>query len=523
MRTAMWKLIFALLLPLCSSQLAAAQQDAASFVPESAAVFIEIHDLATLRKEWATDPLAKYLRDNLPMTPEPQGWLNVQKVMGMNGEEIVDRFFGKTVAFVAFDPTDDDPGMIITKVTDADAALAIEKLQLVPTKDLAGYRGFKSADDKAHIVIGKGWIIVTNPRYSDAVAKVLEGADAPLAKNDLHKAWLAKLPAGDRTATVYIRQADDNVHALGVYRKERDLTIQYRGKSPELAQLAAYLGNGGALDFGPLPTSTLAAISANILPPPGPGAQQLNRLFPGKSFTKDIHSKLATPTVFFLGEVAGDKLTPNPGLAIPVAGLSLKLRDPSVAEDLTKAIDGLMFVANFAAAKWEGPLVEVKAQSHSDITFQNANIGSALAHRAQREELRPLTISYGRVGEWYIICTQDQFFEQCIDAHLDSARSLTASSSFTNMNLKNHEAPIFTAMLKPRDLSAHMDTWQAHWKQVRPKVIEASQEILPATPEAQLVRGARIISGLLSHYQAMNIQAYRDGDTIAVQADVVRK
>jgi len=91
------------------------------------------------------------------------------------------------------------------------------------------------------------------------------------------------------------------------------------------------------------------------------------------------------------------------------------------------------------------------------------------------------------------------------------------------MNLKNHEAPIFTAMLKPRDLSAHMDTWQAHWKQVRPKVIEASQEILPATPEAQLVRGARIISGLLSHYQAMNIQAYRDGDTIAVQADVVRK
>ncbi len=523
MRLAMLKSIFVLLLTLGVAMPALAQQDAASLVPADAAVFMEVHDLAALRKDWVGDPLAKFLRDNLPMVPEPQGWLDVQKALGLSGDEIVDRFFGKTAAMVAFNPEDDEPGMIITKVSDGDAALAVEKLQLVHVKDFAGYRGFKSADEKAHLAIGKGWIIVVHPRYSGLAQKALETGENTLAKNDLYKSWIAKLPRGDRAATVYVRQSDEDVHALGVYRKERDLTIQYRGKSPQLAELAAYLGDGGALDFGPLPASAIAAISMNLLPPPGPDGKKLDRLFPGKSFTNDIHARLASPSVLFLGEVPGDRLTPNPGLSIPVAGLSLKLKDPAVAEDLTKAIDGLMFVANLAAAKWEGPLVEVNPQTHSEVTFRNANIGAALAHRTSRAELRPLSLSYGRVGDWYVICTQDQFFQQCIDAHLDSTRSLIASRSFTAMGLKNRQAPVFTAVLKPGDLAAHMETWQAHWKKVRPQVIEASQEMLPTTPEAQLVRGARIISGLLAHYESMSLQAFREGDTIAAQADVVRK
>ena len=523
MRHAMLQSFVALLLIISIHASAQAQQDTAALVPANAAVFIEVHDLATLRKDWANDPLAKFLRDNLPMVPEPQGWLDVQKVMGLNGDEIVDRFFGKTAAMVAFNPEDDEPGMIITQVADADAALAIDKLQLVHLKDFAGYRSFKSADEKAHIAVGKGWIIVVNPRYSELAQKTLESSEKTLADNDLYKTWLAKLPQGDRTATVYVRQSDEDVHALGVYRKDRDLTIQYRGKSPQLAELAAYLGDGGALDFGPLPASTIAAISMNLLPPPGPDGKQLDRLFPGKSFTKDIHAKLASPSVLFLGEVPGEKLSPNPGLSIPVAGLSLKLKDPDVAADLTKAIDGLMFVANLAAAKWEGPLVEVKAQTHSDVTFQNANIGSALAHRTQRDELRPLSLSYGRIGQWYVICTQDQFFQQCIDANLNPTSSLTASGPFAAMGLKNRQAPVFTAVLKPGDLAAHMETWHSHWQKVRPQVVEASQAMLPVSPEAQLVRGARIISGLLAHYESMSLQAFREGDVIAAQADVVRK
>lgn len=523
MRFATRQIFTALLLAVTFALPSVFAQDAASLVPGNAAVFIEVNDLATLRKDWASDPLAKFLQSNLPMTPEPEGWVQVQKVLGLSGDEVVDRFFGKTVALVIFNPGDNDPGMVLTKISDADMTLAIEKLQLKPVKDFAGYRGFKTADDKSHIALGNGWAIVTQPQYSAAAQAVLEAKEKPLADSELFKSWLGKLPAGDRAATFYVRQNDDNVHALGVYRKERDLTIQYRGKAPELAALFANLGTGGSLDFGPLPASTIAAITSNIVIPPGPNSKQLDRMFPGKSFEKDIHSKIASPAVVFLGEVTGDKLAPNPGLSLPVVGVSLKLRDPKVADDLTKAIDGLMFVANFAASKWQAPLIEVKAQQHGEITYQNANVGIALAHRTERAEIQALTLTYGRVGDWYVICTQDQFYKQCIDSHLDSTQSLIASRPFTSMGLKNHGEPIATAVLKPSALAAHMETWVAHWKKVRPQVVEASDALEPTTPEAQLVRGARIISGLLDHYQSMSLQAYRDGEGIAAQADVVRK
>ncbi len=534
MRLAFWKLFTLLLLitantgPRSFAQDAAAL-DAASLAPANAAVFIEIHDLATLRKDWASDPLAKFLQSNLPMVPPPEGWLQVQKVMGLTGDEIVDRFFGKTVAVVVFDPSDDEPGMLITKLSDADANLAIEKLQLKPARDFAGWRGFTSADDKAHIAFGHGWAVTVQPRYSNAAQAVLEAPGQSLAQDKTYKTWLAKLPAGNtdsqRIATAYIREGESDVHAMGFYRKQRDMTIHYRGTTPELLTMVQSLGDGAALDFGPLPASTIAAITVNLAPPAAAGAnaKQLDRLFSGRSYQNEIQPKLGAPTVMFLGEIPADRISPNPGLSVPVAGVSFKLKDAQVAQDLSKAIDNLIFLANFAAAKWEVPVVETKAQQHGNVAYQNANIGTALAHRTQRDELHALTLTYGRIGDWFVICTQDQFFQQCIDAHQDPALALTTSTAFKAMNLAGHEMPIATAVLKPGALADHMDTWLAHWKKVRPQVVEASQALEPTTGEAQLVRGARIVSGLLNHYQSMNIQIHRDGDVIAAKADVTRK
>jgi hypothetical protein len=516
MRLATGHLLLVLLLAL-----PALAQEAAKFAPANAAVFIEVHDLAQLRKDWAGDPLAKFLRENVPMIEQP-GWEAVEKVLDMKREEVVDRFFGTTAAIVVIDTNEQEPAMVISKVSEADAGLAVEKLGLKTAGEFGGFRGYKSADDKAHIAIGKGWVIVAQPRHSDAARAVLEGKVKSLAENVVFAQWTGKLPPG-RVATAFVRAADDNVHALGAYRKGRDLTLQYRGKAPEMAALFAKLGDGRALDFGPLPADTIAAVTANLIPDAGPNAAQLDRLFPGKTFEKDILPRLGSPAVVFLGEVQGGKLEPNPGLSLPVVGISLKLKDKAVADDLTKAIDGLMFLANFAAANWKGPGVEVKEISHGKVSFRSANVGAALAHRSQRDEVRAVTLSYGPVGDWYIVCTQDQFFRQCIDASLDSTTSLIASRAFTSMPLKNHEGTIVTAVLRPAALSAHVNTWLAHWKQVRPQVIEASTAADPGTPEAQLVRGARIVAGLLDHYQSMSLQAYRDGDGIAAQADVLRK
>jgi hypothetical protein len=446
--------------------------------------------------------------------------------MGMSGEEIVDRFFGQSVALVIFKPGEEDPGLVVTKVSDADAAVAIQRLHLKQVEAFGeggAFRVFKSQENESRIAIGKGWAVVARPEYAAAAKAVLEGRGKSLADLPAFREWTARLPEGKRSATAFIRAADDNVHVLGAYRKGRDVTFHYRGKSPQYADLLAHVGDGKALDFGPLPASTIAAVNLNLRLPEALDTKQLDRMFPGKTFRKDIQPKLGAPAVAFLGEVPGDKLEPGLGFALPVTGVALKLKDPKVADDLNLAINSLLILANFAAAKWELPMIEVKEHRHGETTFRAANIGAAIAKRAGRDEFKPVSVSYGRVGDWYIICTQEQFFTQCIDAAADPSKSFAASQAVTAMPLKEHEGAIATAVLKPAALAAHLESWLGHWKGVYPDVFKSAAQTEPPTPEAQLIRGGQILAGLLDHYQSMTLQAYRDGDGIAAQADVVRK
>jgi len=158
---------------------------------------------------------------------------------------------------------------------------------------------------------------------------------------------------------------------------------------------------------------------------------------------------------------------------------------------------------------------------HQGVTFHTANLGTAFARRTGRDELENLTVAYGRVGQWYIVRTHDRFFTQCIDAHLDSTRRFIASSPVQLMPLQARDAAIATAVLRPVALSAHMKTWLAHWRKFHPEVMKFADQASPPTSESRFLRAAGVLSDLLNHYQSMTIQAYREGDTAAIQVDVV--
>lgn len=331
-----------------------------------------------------------------------------------------------------------------------------------------------------------------------------------------------KLPA-NRIATAYFRESDDNVHALAASRKGRDVMLTYRGRSPDYKPLLAQLGDGAALDFGPLPATTIAAVTLNFKLPAPPNEKQINHLLAGKSFRADMLPKLGAPIVAFLGEVPGEELEPKRSFSLPVAGLSIRLKDASVAADLTNAINILVVMANFAAAKWEAPDIPVRDVIHREAAFRVADVGPLLSSRAKRDEFKPINVAYGRVGDWYVICSQEKFFTQCVDANIDPSRRFVASAPFQAMALQGREGPILTAVLRPAALAAHVDGWLAHLRSARSQVVEESHKEQPGTLEAQFVRGARIAAGLLGHYQSMTLQAYRDGDGIAAEASVIRR
>ncbi len=517
-------LLLALAMGICTKLRA---QEAAKFAPANAVAFVQIDDLSSLRKDWEQDPLATYIKENLPLPPQ-QGWEDLQKLMGLTEPQLIDKYLGQAVTLIAFESGENPPLMVVSKVTQADADLAIEKMQLKMTGTLGAWKGYDSTDAKATIVVGGGWVIVVDKRIGDAVKPVLEGKGKTLADDPAFVEWIGKLPKS-RSVTAFMRQGDTEAHAIAAVRQGRNVTLHYRGKSAEFEKITSVMSDGKALDFGPLPAATIAAVNLNVkIEPPGDG-KQIDRLFPGKSFRKDIAPKLGSPLIAFLGEVPGSQLEPRANFSAPVLGVALRLRDRKVGDDLTSTLNSLMVLANVAAANWNIEPVEVTEMAHANVPYRVAEIGAALSNRLQRPEAAHLKIAYGRVGDHFVICSHDKFFAQCIDASLDSTRGLSADRQFTAMALKPHEQPIVTAVLKPAALSAHLNGLLEHWRKERPQLLASAtadpqvRSTQPPTPEAQLVRGVNFLSGFLNHYQSMSLQIWRDGETIAGQADVVRK
>ena len=181
-------------------------QDAARFAPAGAVAYVQIDGLASLRKDWEKDPLATYIKENLPLPPQ-QGWDDLQKVMGLSEQEIIDKFLGQTITLIAFESGQNPPLMIVSKVAQADADLAIEKMQLKATGMLGQWKGYSSTDNKATIVVGGGWVIVVDKRIGDAVKPVLEGKGKTLADDPAFVQWIDRLPKS-RSVTAFMREGD---------------------------------------------------------------------------------------------------------------------------------------------------------------------------------------------------------------------------------------------------------------------------------------------------------------------------
>ena len=455
------------------------------------------------------------------MGGSPAGWKAVQQLLGLRGDQIIDKFFGTSAAIVFMDSGAGQPGLVITKVAKDDIAYGIKRLNLAKTGTIGSFTTYSTRNNEALIAVGDEWVVVADPSVKNAAAKILEGGNGTLADSDAFKAWSAKLPS-DRFGTLYLRPGNDDTHAFALTRKGRDLSLHYRGRSQDFAPLFDMLGDGAPLEFGPLPHSTIAAVSANIKPTPGPNPRQFNKFFPGKSFEKDILPYVGSPTVLFLGEVKGASLQENPGLDVPVLGVAIQLRDRKLADEFDKAMNGLLIMLNIAAAQWDVPDVEVRTVEHAGATFTVAEVGSLLAARTQRPELKALNLSYGRIGDWYVLCSQDQFFKQCIDADQNPSKNLASFAEFKAMALEAHDRPILTAILRPSALAAHVKTWLAHWEKVRPEVMK-NASLESETMEGQLVHVARLGVGLLEHYKSVSVQAYREGQDMAAKLDLIRK
>ncbi len=484
---------------------------------EGVVAYIEIDDLAKLRADAAKDPLIAYLKSEGPGKEDP-AWLEVQTMMGLSGDEIVDRYFGKKLAIIGGSHEPGGKGFLLSAVSKDDAALAIDKLKLEKLADAGDFAVYKTKDNKGRIAFGGGWMAMSDAKHEDYFKSVLAqlGKGPSLAENPDFKTWSDKLPAS-RQAEMLVHDRDGHgYHALAAVWTGRDVILHYAGTSDSITELLGKIGDAKATAWGPLPSSTIALMSWNIYEksPDPRQAAIMDRLVAPASFAKDVVPKLAAPAVVFLGELKSEQLDPAPGFSVPVFGATVKMKDATVAADLDRAVNGVLVLANLATLRWKTDPIAMGQAEYAGQSYHTADLGAAISQAAKKPELKAVVkIAYGRVGDYYVICTHEAYFKQCLDT-LKAGEKLGDAADVKAMGLKESASPIGTGLLRPGLLAAHVQTWLSRIEKDHPELTEQSK--LPEPPEgpARGLKAARVLSGVLRYYKGMNMQLTRDGEGV---------
>lgn len=395
-------------------------QAPAELAPADTSVFIHINEPASWLGDLTQGPLGQKWRDKVE---QAEGSGDLLAAMGMNVDQFMDAYFGKDVVVLSQGQNDDGsdkPGVIFTKVEQADRNHAITSLGLKKQGDLAGNPVYTGDDGNGYIVMMDEWVAMCDLEAYDYLGTILsQKANAPrLADTDHYAKWTKELP-DDRSMTLLAIENKDSQHAIGVVRKGKGMDATYLGISPDFDELMAMLGETSVAEFGPLPVETISAITFNIEPDDEArkNMDNLNMLVGGKSFVDDVLPKFDPPTVLFMGSVAGNSVEPAVGVQIPVSGMAFKMNDASVAADMNMMFDNVVMLSNVAVMNFEAGLIPQSAATYGGSSYKIAEIGKPIAQGLDFPELAPIQIVYGTVGDYYVVCTQENFFKQCVDAN----------------------------------------------------------------------------------------------------------
>lgn len=398
----------------------AAAQSPAELAPADTKVFIHINEPADWLGDLTDGPLGEKWRT---MIEEAEGSGDLLAALDMNVDQFMDAYFGADIVILSQGKDEqgqDKPGVIFTKVSQDDRQHAITSLALKQQGDIAGNPVYTGEDGNGFIVMTENWVAMCDLDSYDYLQSILTlPANAPrLADDDTYNKWTRELPE-DRAMTVLAFESKDSQHAMGVIRKGKGMDATYLGTSPKYDEMMAMLGETSVAEFGPLPVDTISAITFNIKSSDASrqGLSKLNMLLNGKSFVDDVQPKLDPPTVLFMGSVAGDAVEPAVGVQVPVVGMAFKMNDASAANDLNLMFDNVVMLSNVAVMGFEAGLIPQRTSNYGGASFKVAELGKPIAQGLQFPELAPIQIVYGTVGDYYVVCSQEQFFKQCVDAN----------------------------------------------------------------------------------------------------------
>jgi hypothetical protein len=449
--------------------------DPAEFVPADVNVYVRIESGAGILDADDSNPLSKEAWNAIQDAIPGGLWEAAATKLGMDERTLLKELFTRDLCLVDQTIADRRRLVVVTTVDSKILAKLPEAAGLEPWSEQPNvgpfrlYRG-ASGDREYLLAVGERRLVFSSTGGADHVRRILvaKSAGEPLlVDHEAYRDLLSRLPQ-KRSGVMFTQSRDgDEAHALALIHDGKRLEARYAARAPNVKKYIEALQSKKGVDFGPLPADVVAAVSFNMVTKDVPAEGVLDMLLFPYSFRRRVLPNIEPPMLVFLGKVPREDIRPDPGFHVPVFGVALRLNDPKVAADLDRICSGIHFlvsISQFALREGFFGVEEIEQTvDKEELTYHRADFGpilratgkgTLLAKLASLPNAKGLTrIAFGRIGDFYVICTQEAFFRRWKEAESGHATRLSGADDFAKFEFQDHDGLILSALTRGRELS----------------------------------------------------------------------
>ena len=397
------------------------------FAPKDTSIYLEINHLGSWLGKHAHNPLINYLRAEVNILHAPDAWRHIHNKLELTSDEMVKQYLGTQTGVVIGQPIDGVSQSFITMKSDKEHQQLIrQKLGLIAVRNVKidGFNIFQTPFKDSYIAIGYNnpWIVVCHPASKDFMIKQLKasGSDQQLSSSVEFKK-LVKLRK-DTDQVVFFSQSVKEQKSISLIanQKPKSFTVEFNAKAPEsFKAIYRNLSPLSAGTFCPLPktATAVATVNSNSLFLPEDTAF-LDRLLAPAKFEQIIGPHLKTPVVLFSDRNKDNQMS---------FGMAIKVNNKSTIKNLHRLLDRFALYMNQANADDSDDIAGITIERHQKLKFYTHPLSLPLTKMLGINARNFGKLTFGQIGEWFYVSTNQAMHKSCIDAFTSPKLALNQS------------------------------------------------------------------------------------------------
>jgi hypothetical protein len=522
-------------------------------LPAKIRFLLRFRNTTVLAGDEDSDPIGREMREILEAVIPPALWRKAAIRLDKTEQDLVRELFRQDLNIVELRvKVDGHSRRDIVVLTQVDTELldrlpaAAELRPWLPHPRVGPFALYAGeADGHAYVLaVGKRWLAFSNGRAARHLIEVLTSRAAgkqTLAEDagylEVVDKLLEKFPE-EFPALLYTRNhGGKNRHAVAATRKHERIEAHYVARTPSAEKYLEALASSREVDFGPLPASVLAAGTLNIITKNFPAESALDLLVFPSSFRNDVLPHVSLPIIMFLGTVPREEITPDPGFTVPVVGLALHLKNPEVADLLDRLVSRAHFLVSMGRLAVIEGFFGIRSEERPESSYRVADFGPAILARAKNRTVNKLMsfpaaqaftdVAFGRIGSYFVICTQEAFLRQWHESLADESRQLENADNFPDFELTDQDGLIFSGVTRGRELSKVLDDVAEHVREASVSGEEPDESGEDARDQAiisdRVEQPLRWIADVLGEKRTFSVQVWHSGPSMLQGKLVVLK